>query len=70
MGQDLDFYDVYNAVNAERAENGEQPLTVSEFVKEYFGYISSEAEEAQKKQALQDQIRSLQDMGVILTRSI
>lgn len=52
MGQDLDFYDVYNAVNAERAENGEQPLTVSEFVKEYFGYISSEAEEAQKKQAV------------------
>ena len=27
-------------------------------------------QEAQKKQALQDQIRSLQDMGVILTRSI
>ncbi len=52
MGQDLDFYDVYNAVNAERAADGLQPLTVSEFVKEYFGYISSEAEEAVKEQAV------------------
>lgn len=52
MGQDLDFYDLYDAVNDERAANGEDPLTISEFVKEYFGYVSEEAAEAASEQAV------------------
>ncbi len=51
-GDDLDFYDVYEAVNAERTANGEEPLSVSDFVKEYFGYVSEEAAEAASQQAV------------------
>ena len=51
-GDDLDFYDVYEAVNEERTANGEEPLSVGDFVKEYFGYVSEEAAEAASRQAV------------------
>lgn len=52
QGEDLNFYDIYEAVNAERQSEGKQPLTVSEFVEQYFGYISQEAQEAVSQQAV------------------
>ena len=44
-GDDLDFYDLFDALNAEREANGEEPLTVSQFVEMYMDYISPDVEQ-------------------------
>ena len=66
-GKDMDFYDVFEAVNAEREAAGEEPYTVSQFVKEYFGYISEEAEQAITEKAVMN--RSLLSAVTVITES-
>lgn len=50
-GDDLDFYDIFDALNAEREANGEEPLTVSQFVEMYMDYISPDVEQTLSRQA-------------------
>ena len=50
-GDDLDFYDLFDALNAEREANGEEPLTVSQFVEMYMDYISPDVEQTLSRQA-------------------
>ena len=66
-GKDMDFYDVFEAVNAEREAAGEEPYTVSQFVKEYFGYISEEAEQAITEKAVMN--RSLLSAVTVITET-
>lgn len=69
-GDDLDFYDVYEAVNEERTANGEEPFSVGDFVKEYFGYVSEEAAEAASRQAVMNySLLSTVTIMTVYTRS-
>ena len=44
-GQDVSIYEIWEATNAARAENGESELTFLEFVSEYLNYDSEELAE-------------------------